>query len=146
MNPVLKKLGFKGQDPVLIVDAPPEYAPILSEVPSVVHNDPQGRYEFVQYFIMNLDSVKMEARRIAGSLEGDGHLWLCYPKTSSRNYRTDLTRDNLWSVLGPFGYEPVTQVSIDDDWSAIRYRHVDRIRKMTRKFAATEKGKERLGL
>ncbi len=43
-----------------------------------------------------------------------------------------------------YEFEPVSQVSIDDDWSAMRFRHVDNINAMKRKTAATEKGKERI--
>lgn len=36
------------------------------------------------------------------------------------------------------------QVAIDADWSALRFRNVDKIKKLTRTKAATEKGKERI--
>jgi len=45
--------------------------------------------------------------------------------------------------LADDGYEPVRQVAIDEDWSALRFRKVEQIKKMTRNFAYTEKGIER---
>ena len=41
--------------------------------------------------------------------------------------------------------EPVRQVAIDEDWSGLRFRHVDKIARITRResFALTRKGKER---
>ena len=36
--------------------------------------------------------------------------------------KTDLNRDKLWKALAEKGIRPVTQVSIDEVWSAIRFR------------------------
>jgi hypothetical protein len=45
-------------------------------------------------------------------------LWVAYPKGN----RTDINRDSLWPILGEQGLRPVTQVSIDQVWSALRFR------------------------
>jgi hypothetical protein len=45
-------------------------------------------------------------------------LWVAYPKGN----RTDINRDTLWPILGEHGMRPVTQVSIDQVWSALRFR------------------------
>jgi hypothetical protein len=45
-------------------------------------------------------------------------LWVAYPKGN----RTDINRDTLWPILGELGMRPVTQVSIDQVWSALRFR------------------------
>ena len=36
--------------------------------------------------------------------------------------RTDINRDSLWPILGELGLRPVTQVAIDQVWSALRFR------------------------
>ena len=45
-------------------------------------------------------------------------LWVAYPKGN----RTDINRDSLWPILGEHRLRPVTQVSIDQVWSALRFR------------------------
>jgi hypothetical protein len=45
-------------------------------------------------------------------------LWVAYPKGN----RTDINRDSLWPLLSELGLRPVTQVSIDQVWSALRFR------------------------
>jgi hypothetical protein len=45
-------------------------------------------------------------------------LWVLYPKGN----KTDINRDSLWPILSEFGLRPVTQVSVDDTWSAVRFR------------------------
>ena len=45
-------------------------------------------------------------------------LWVAYPKGN----RADINRDSLWPILGELGMRPVTQVAIDQVWSALRFR------------------------
>jgi hypothetical protein len=44
--------------------------------------------------------------------------WVAYPKGN----RTDINRDTLWPILGEHDMRPVTQVAIDDVWSAMQVR------------------------
>ena len=45
-------------------------------------------------------------------------LWVAYPKGN----RADINRDSLWPMLSEHGMRPIAQVSIDDVWSALRFR------------------------
>jgi hypothetical protein len=45
-------------------------------------------------------------------------LWIAYPKAN----RTDINRDSLWPILAEYGMRPITQVALDDTWSALRFR------------------------
>lgn len=144
MNDVLKKLGYKNQDPILIINAPEEYKAAFSEKVVEIHIKIKGKYSFIQVFETQLAAAKDKAAALVEALDGDGHLWLCYPKGTSKKYKSDINRTKIFDLLGAFEFEPVTQVSINDDWSAIRYRHVDNISSMKRKTAATEKGNERI--
>jgi hypothetical protein len=51
-------------------------------------------------------------------LTGTSFLWVVYPKAN----RTDINRDTLWPIVAELGVRPITQVSIDDTWSALRFR------------------------
>jgi hypothetical protein len=44
--------------------------------------------------------------------------WVAYPKAN----RSDINRDTLWPIVAEYGLRPVTQVAIDDIWSALRFR------------------------
>jgi len=39
-------------------------------------------------------------------------------------YRSDLNRGSCWAVLKPLGLQPVRQVAVDDDWSALRLKRM----------------------
>ena len=44
--------------------------------------------------------------------------WVAYPKAN----RADLNRDSLWPILAEHGMRPISQVAVDDAWSALRFR------------------------
>lgn len=51
-------------------------------------------------------------------LAAPGALWVAYPKGN----RTDINRDTLWPMLTAYGLRPISQVAVDDVWSALRFR------------------------
>lgn len=144
MNDILRRLGIKDQTPILVINAPEGYNEILREADKEVHREVDGKYKFVQIFVKSMDEAARLAESAVNALEGDGYLWLCYPKGTSKKYKSDINRTKAWGLFGTFDFEPVSQISIDEDWSALRYRNVDYIKSMKRKTAATEKGRERI--
>ena len=100
---------------------------------------------FVLCFCTKQTEVDSLAKKVSDTLEGDGLLWVVYPKGTSKKYKCDFNRDNGWTELGKLGFEPVRMVAIDEDWSALRFRRVDFIKNMTRSSALTEVGKKRIG-
>jgi hypothetical protein len=143
---VLKKLQFKDQgQPVLVMNAPRVYDEVMEYFQGEVHKEPKlEAYGFVQVFGTTNEELQSLARQAGQAVEDDGLLWLCYPKKTSKVYKgSDCSRESVAVMLADQGYEPVRQVAIDEDWSALRYRKVENIKTMVRKFAHTEKGKER---
>lgn len=45
-------------------------------------------------------------------------LWVAYPKGG----RSDVNRDSLWPVVAELGLRPISQVAVDEVWSALRLR------------------------
>ena len=48
-------------------------------------------------------------------------LWICYPKKTSPQH-VDLTRNSVWELGSKYLLRPVSQVSLNNDWSALRLR------------------------
>lgn len=145
MNTVLKKLGYTDKtDSVLILNAPEEYKEIMKEINAEIHTEINGKYKFIQIFAENMNEANKYAKEAVEALDGDGHLWLCYPKGTSKKYKSDINRTKSWEVFSTYEFEPVSQVAIDENWTAMRFRNIDNIKNMKRKTAATEKGKERI--
>lgn len=59
---------------------------------------------------------------VIDSAKDDQLSWVAYPKAGK--LETDLNRDKLVQLLKPHGIEGVRLVSIDDTWSAMRFRPI----------------------
>ena len=55
----------------------------------------------------------------AAELGHPAYVWFAYPKGG----RSDLNRDSLWPLVAErTGMRPITQIALDDTWSALRFR------------------------
>jgi hypothetical protein len=60
------------------------------------------------------------AEQAVAAARADRLAWIGYPKGGQLG--TDLNRDRLVAALADHGVQPVRQVSLDDTWSALRFR------------------------
>ncbi len=147
MTTCFSKLQYKGSDKILLINAPDEFKAHLAELGDRVSIETalvgEVCHDFALVFIKSCAEIAQLAAPAVQRMAADGALWFAYPKKSSKKYKTDLGRDNGWQPLGALDYEPVRQVAIDEDWSALRFRHVKNIKTLTRSFAMSEEGKTR---
>lgn len=145
ITPLFKKLNFKGQEPIVILNAPRSFdAELDALAPFTRILDTEKALapaSFMLVFVTQQSEVNYFAGLLAPLLAGDGILWFCYPKGSSKKYSCNFNRDTGWNALAAAGFEPVRMVAIDAAWSALRFRKVQYIKTMTRSFALTEAGK-----
>jgi hypothetical protein len=148
MNAIFKKLNYKDQKELHIVNAPNSFKKETDEMLSLATVKKSLTHaksvSFFLAFVTKQKEVDEWSKKIASLLSDDGLLWLAYPKGTSKKYKCDFNRDTGWAVLGKLGFEPVRMVAIDEDWSALRFRKPENIKKMTRSFAMTEVGKKKV--
>lgn len=90
-------------------------------------------------------SIDELAQFIDQRLEGDGIGWFAYPKITREMRKPEISRDYGWDSLGYLGFEAVRQISIDETWSAIRFRKETYLKRMIRKSGAlSTTGKKRI--
>ncbi len=149
MDAVFKKMNFKDSTSIVVINAPESFESNRAAMRDVTNFHHEfslvEKTNFILAFCTKQEEVDAVAIDAAAKLEGDGLLWFAYPKGSSKKFRCDFNRDTGWAVLGNLGFEPVRMVAIDEDWSALRFRRVEYIKKMTRSFAMTEAGKKKIG-
>jgi hypothetical protein len=108
------KLQIKPGQSVVVLNAPPGLVlPGVSVAATVADSD--GVIAFVTRR-QDLDSVE----QAVAAARADRLAWISYPKGGQLG--TDLNRDRLAAALAAHGVQPVRQVSIDDTWSALRFR------------------------
>jgi len=124
---IIRKLRFRGQNRIAIINAPDKYfnrlRKRLTEVQTDRAIDQRYLYEFMIVFVSNSAEVKSHSPSALHNLAADGVLWFVYPKKSSKAIRTDIDREHGWHPLEEKGFRRVSQVAVDDSWSALRFRN-----------------------
>jgi hypothetical protein len=135
MASVFGKLNLKDQKRLLILNAPASFEPELKALRGItIERDLKAAdgIDFSLAFVTKQSEVDALGKAIAKKVQGDAVVWFAYPKGSSKKYKSEINRDSGWKALGDGGFEPVRMVAIDEDWSAVRFRRVDFIKKLTR--------------
>ena len=149
MSPVLKKMNFKPEiTEILVHNAPKSFDSEIELLEGVkVYRDPNSieQVPFGVAFAITVADLANATEVLAKKTKGDAVVWIAYPKGSSKKYKCEFNRDTGWSAFGDYGFEGVRQVSIDADWSALRFRRVEFIKSMKRdpKRAISQEGKRR---
>lgn len=138
----MRKLNLADRSAVLLIDAPVEAAALAAALEDRLTLTAPA--DAALLFATRRDRVQQLLPELAAALTGDAVLWLCYPKGRSTRHTADFNRDTITDLLGAFGFEPVRQVTIDADWSALRFRRVEFVRTMRRTGAVTEVGRARI--
>lgn len=133
MNALLKKLNFKDQKEILILNSPPEFASALEEIKEetkVATELKAGKeYNFIIAFMKMEKEVEALASKMSKALPGDGLLWIAYPKGTSKKHKSEISRDKGCGLLLALGFETVRLIAIDDDWSCMRFRRSEYVKK-----------------
>lgn len=118
-----QKLQIKPNARVLVLKAPQGYADALAPSPEgvTVATTARGQFDVVHLFVKRAKEMEESAPKAIAAVREGGVLWISYPKKSSK-VTTDMSRDSGWKALEEAGWGPVAQVSIDETWSALRWK------------------------
>lgn len=147
VNATFKKMNYAGQPEIFVLHAPESFGPTLAEMRELteIHTEvAEGQPQFLLAFCTKQTEVDAFAQLCATATVGDAVIWVAYPKGTSKRYRCEFNRDNGWAAFGTAGFEPVRQVAIDEDWSALRFRRVGFIKTMKRGGAISDEGQKRI--
>jgi len=122
LNPILEKLFFKGQSPVLLLSVPSELKSMAKDFGVPVHATAKGKYLFALAFVKSVADGEKTAKTIKKSVESNCVLWVAYPKGTSKKYKSDYNRDTGHALMAKYGLDGVSLVSLNDDWSAMRFK------------------------
>lgn len=119
MNDTLKKLQIK------------ETMNVFYDEKLHINIDKQDKYDAMLLYVDTTLMLKEKIDVHLSSLKQDGLLWILFPKSNGQ--KLEIRRDAGFEYLGRLGYEPVRNISYNETLSALRFRHVSYIKKMTRK-------------
>jgi len=126
MRDIIKKFKFKNNG--VILNAPVTIEKEFVQLGFKTNFDKKEKSANTLVFINNnkeyVDFLKQNLKNI----EPDSVLWFAYPKGTSK-IKTDINRDTIRVTGEEFGITTVTAISIDDTWSALRFRPIDKVGK-----------------
>lgn len=126
MEDIIKKFKFRGNG--VIINAPAAIEQEFIRLGFETVFDKKTKSTNTLVFIYDnkelLDFLKNKLLLI----EPDSVLWFAYPKGTSK-VKTDINRDTIRVTSEGFGITTVTAISIDDTWSGLRFRPVDKVGK-----------------
>jgi hypothetical protein len=117
---IFKKLRLDANSKLLIVNAPAEYKEILKGI-SYDKKPISGNYDFVQVFATKQVELETLVTEVGKVCKYDCLFWACYPKGTGA-IKSDIKRETVWAALELINLRAVTQIAIDDTWSALRGR------------------------
>lgn len=132
MSTVFHKLNLKDQRQILVLDAPASFEPELDDLDGVdvIRRLEEARaVEFALVFVTRRNELEWLSKALVAKAAGDAVLWFAYPKGTSKRYACDFNRNEGWDVLRGSGFDSVRQVAIDEDWSALRFRRIEYIKR-----------------
>ena len=115
------KLKITKELPFCLLNAPDEIIGLLTDY-STKTKLPNSKIDQVLFFAKNKMMLEENAPAIMNTLNDGGLLWIAYPKKTGA-IQSDLTRDDGWAIMFQSDWEGVASISINDDWSGIRFRH-----------------------
>jgi len=126
MTDVLGKLGVKAGMTASAIGRPKALADLL---PIDAMAEPS---DVTIIFVHSPEDVAASLDTLLARFRPGDRLWFAYPKKSGRIPGT-ISRDKGWEALAARDFLPVTQIAIDADWSALRFRPRSEIGRLTRK-------------
>jgi hypothetical protein len=120
--PLTLKLSVTPGTTIVVLGAPAGYRQKLGPLPEGARlvNVVPAEAAFVHLFARDGAALSSRLREVSPRLTDDAVVWVSYPKADS-GAGSDLSRDKIRALAGPFGLEPSGSVTLDKIWAALRF-------------------------
>jgi hypothetical protein len=119
-KPIAERLQVKGDRRLAVIGAPPGLEKAIDA--SKARAD-AANADVVLLFTPDLAGFKARLPALLKTVRKAQILWVAYPKLSSA-LAADLSRDIIHKLAPDYGLDTVSQIAIDEDWSALRLKRI----------------------
>lgn len=118
-----QRLQIRPQSRGALINAPSGMRELYEPLPEgvTISTELSCELDFVHLFVRNRAELEQFGPAVLDAVKGDKLLWISYPKRSAK-VETDITRDAGWELVDAADLRGVRQISIDEVWSALRFR------------------------
>jgi hypothetical protein len=117
---VAEKAHVKPDTAVAVIDPEPDVVAGLGLPASTRFVDPADA-RIVMLFVRGRAELENAMPAAVQSLPQHSHLWVFFRKGSKAS-GLDMSRNDVWAVAEQANLRPVGLLSVDDTWSAFRFR------------------------
>jgi hypothetical protein len=136
LQTLLEKLQFKDEKNLLVQGLPSTVEKQFAKLTfnkSVTPLLKMKKIDFALVFAVSHKQLKDILHDVLPALHEDAKFWIAYPKVSSKIV-SDLARTSTcqWECITTSGYEGVRTITMDNVWTAMRFKKADKIKNATR--------------
>ena len=124
-NPLIKKLGIKTGDRLLLLNTPKNYDNLIGEWPdeiSLVDIDEAEEVNFIHFFTQEFAEIEVTFPLLNQKLIKGGSLWVSWPKGKSKLPK-DLNGNDVRNIGLEHGLVDVKVCAVDEDWSGLKFMY-----------------------
>ncbi len=128
---IAEKLLIKAGRKLLLINPPDSIQAKLDQLPESVTIDQVSfadlaslagqQADILLAFFESRSDLEKHLGALRETVTSNGLFWIGYHKLTSK-LKGDINRDSLHSYASSVGLEGVTLISIDEDWSAMRFK------------------------
>ena len=120
-TPLAAKLGIKSGSIVFPVNAPPDYAELIGDLP------PKAKFvsrlskvtSLVHIFETRKAVLAKSLKTYRDKVAADAMVWVSWPKKTSK-VPTDITEDTIREIALPLGWVDVKVCAVTEVWSGLK--------------------------
>jgi len=119
-KPVAERLQVKGTRTLAVVGASPALDKVVGAAKARAD---VAKADVVLLFVADRKSLDKQLAPLLKRMPPETIFWLAYPKLTSE-LAGDLSRDVIHALAPKRGLDTVSQIAINDDWSALRLKRL----------------------
>lgn len=119
-KPVAERLQVKATRTLAVVGAS---AALDKAVGAARARADAAKADVVLLFVADRKALDKQLPAVLKKMTPETIFWLAYPKLTSK-LAGDLSRDVVHALAPKHGLDTVSQIAIDDDWSALRLKRI----------------------
>ena len=129
-TPLAKKLGIKEGFKIKVINGPPYYLTLFTDLPENISFDNEGKHkkDLIHFFTKDADELSEQIPRLKKEIPPNGIIWVSWPKKTSK-VPTDVNEHLIRDIAIKAGLVDIKVCAVDNIWSGLKlvipvmYRH-----------------------
>jgi len=120
-TPLAKKLGIKGGFHIELVNPPPYYFDLFTDLPADINltDDASTKKDFIHFFTKSEEDYLRNLPILKEQLKPNGMIWVSWPKKASKVV-TDITENKIRDYAIEIGLVDIKVCAVDEIWSGLK--------------------------